>query len=117
MEAVMARLELSRHVAADPASVALLLAEPASERDPESAVVASPPRRSGVGFAARLEIGDANGRPITGEVVVEPSTDAGSQLRLTVWAPDDTADKSVERSATTFLRDLAVRARSRSLAA
>jgi hypothetical protein len=113
----VARIELSRHVAADPASVALLLAEPTGEPDPETAVVASPPRRCGVGFGARLEIRDATGRPVNGEVVVEPSPDAGSQLRLTLWAPDEAANRSVERAGTTFLRDLAVRARSRSFAA
>ena len=113
----MARIELSRHVAADPASVALLLAEPAGDHDPDTPVVASPPRRCGVGFGARVEVRDADGRPVNGEVVVEPSTDAGSQLRLTLWAPDDPAHRSVSRAGSTFLRDLAVRARSRSFAA
>lgn len=113
----MTRIEVTRRAAADPASVALLLAEPPSEREPDSGVVAAAPRRSGVGFTARVEVRDAAGRTVNGEVVVEPSTDAGSELRLLLWAADDDVRRDAERAGSVFLRELAARARSRSYAA
>lgn len=113
----MTRVEVSRHVAADPASVALLLAEPAGEPEHDRAVVVTPPRRAGVGFAAAVEVIDAIGRACSGEVMIEPATDAGCDVRLWVTAPDPTAARGIERSSTTFLGDLAARARSRSFAA
>jgi hypothetical protein len=117
MEAVVARIEITRRAAADPASVALLLAEPASEREPERGVVAAAPRRSGVGFTSRVEIRDVSGRTVNGEVIVEPSVDAGCELRLRLWAADDDVQRDVERAGSAFLRELAARARSRSYAA
>jgi hypothetical protein len=113
----VARIEVSRHVAADPASVALLLAEPASETEPDRGVVVATPRRNGVGFTAAIEVIDAIGRVVTGDVTVEPATDAGCDVRLEVTAPDRGAARGVERAAATFLDTLAARARSRSYAA
>jgi hypothetical protein len=104
-------------VAADPASVALLLAEPASERDPDSGISVTPPRRTGVGFTAVLHLVDALGRTIAGEVTATPASDAGCELRLVLSAPDSAAARGLERSATGFLAELAARARSRSRAA
>jgi hypothetical protein len=111
------RVEVSRHVAADPASVALLLAEPPGEPEHDRAVVVTPPRRAGVGFVAIVEVIDAIGRAVTGEVMIEPATDAGCDVRLSVTAPDVSAARGIERSGSTFLSDLAARAKSRSRAA
>lgn len=113
----MTRVEVSRHVAADPASVALLLAEPASEPEHDRAVVVTPPRRAGVGFTAIVEVIDALGRAGSGQVSIEPATDAGCDVRLWVRAPDATAARGIERSSIAFLSDLAARAKSRSFAA
>jgi hypothetical protein len=113
----VARVEVTRHVAADPASVALILAEPAREKDAPRDVVVLPPRRSGIGFTAAVEVVDAIGRAVSGQVTVEPATDAGCDVRVFLNAPDDSAARGVERSASTFLSELAARARSRSRAA
>jgi hypothetical protein len=111
------RVEVSRHVAADPASVALLLAEPAGETEPDRGFVVVTPRRAGVGFTAAVAVTDAIGRVVTGEVNVEPATDAGCEIRVHLIAPDRAAARAVERTASTFLDTLAARARSRSFAA
>jgi hypothetical protein len=111
------RVEVSRHVAADPTSVALLLAEPAAEPEHDRAVIVTPPRRAGVGFVAIVEVIDAIGRAVTGRVLIEPATDAGCDVRLTISAPDGAAARGIERSSATFLSDLASRAKSRSYAA
>lgn len=113
----MTRVEVSRHVAADPTTVALLLAEPASEPEHDRAVVVGPPRRAGVGFAAAVEVIDAVGRVVSGEVMIEPATDAGCDVRLAMSAPDGPAGRGIERSCSTFLSDLAGHARARSFAA
>jgi hypothetical protein len=107
-------LTLTRHVAADPASVALLLAEPAGSGN---AAMLTPPRRTGVGFAASIEIVDALGAPIAGDITVEPAADAGSELRLVLSAGEGTSTRRVERAGASFLSALALRARSRSYAA
>jgi hypothetical protein len=114
----VARIEVSRHVAADPASVALLLAEPANEsgRDRGLAVVA-PPRRSGVGFIAAVEFTEALGRVVAGDVTVEPAAHSGCEARIVFAAPDGSAARGIERAGTAFLDGLAARARSRSFAA
>jgi hypothetical protein len=115
----MARLEIIRHVAADPAGVALLLAEPASWPDPEhreQGWTVAAPHRVGTRFTAAIEIASTSGRLAAGKVTVRPSSDSGSEIRLVVSA-SDTATSTVERSALTFLGLLADRAQARSLAA
>lgn len=113
----MTRVEVSRHVAADPTSVALLLAEPASQPEHDRAVVVTPPRRAGVGFRADVEVTDAIGRAVSGQVLIQPATDAGCDVRLWLTAPDAAAARGIERSSVAFLSDLATRAKSRSFAA
>jgi hypothetical protein len=113
----MARVEVSRHVEADPASVALLLAEPPGEPDRDSGVVVSPPRRTAVGFAAGVQITTLDAGAAIGEITVEPAVDAGADLLLTAMAPDGAAGRAVEHTATSYLARLASRARSRSFAA
>jgi hypothetical protein len=105
---------ITRHVAADPASVALLLAEPAASSD---GAMLTPPRRTGVGFAASIKLVDALGAPLAGDVVVEPATDEGSMLRLVLGGAEVTSARTVQRAGESFLSELAIRARSRSHAA
>lgn len=112
----MTRIEVSRHIAADPTSVALLLAEPVSEHAHERAIVTAPPRRAGVGFTANVEVVDSPGQPVAGVLVIEPATDEGCDVRLVVVA-SGTSGRSIERSATAFLSHLGSRARARSHAA
>jgi hypothetical protein len=115
----MARIELTRHVAADPAGVALLLAEPASWPDPdqrEHGWVVTAPRRVGSRFTAVVEVLRMSGRLAGGQMTVKPSTASGCEVKLVVSAIDaDTL--TVERSASAFLGLLAERAQARSLAA
>jgi hypothetical protein len=116
----MARFEVIRRVAADPAGVALLLAEPASWPDPdhdEQVWLVALPRHVGSRFTAAVEVTETAGRLATGQVTVKPSTDAGSEIRLVIDALDDESTRVVERSAVAFLGLLAERAQARSLAA
>lgn len=110
----MAHVTITRHVAADPASVALLLAGPAGSND---GAVLTPPRRTGVGFTAAVEIVDGLGTPVGGDVSIEPATDEGSVLRLVLGGADATSTRTVQRAGESFLSELAIRARSRSYAA
>jgi hypothetical protein len=103
-----------RHVAADPASVALLLAEPTGSSD---GTVLTPPRRTGVGFAASIALVDGLGTPVAGDVSVEPATDEGSVLRLVIGGAEATSTRTAQRAGESFLSELAIRARSRSHAA
>jgi len=113
----VARVEVRRHIAADPASVALLLAEPMGEDAGRDGVTVALPRRGGVGFIASIEVEDIDGRVSHGTVSVKPSSDPGTDLVVSVAAPEGPAARSVERAARLFLSRLAVRARSRSFAA
>jgi hypothetical protein len=113
----MARVELSRHVAADPTSVALLLAEPASEHATEQVIEAAPPDRRGIGFAAALEFAAATDRAMAGEITIEPATADGCEVTVRFDVPDRSAARAVERAGTSYLSALADRAKSRSRAA
>jgi hypothetical protein len=119
------RLEVARHIAADPASVALLLADPSGAGAPEAPPLrvaddgfeVSPPRRSGVGFVADVIASDRDGRPVYGEIRVEPAADPGCDVRIGLNISPDANASAAQRSATKFLSALADRARSRSFAA
>lgn len=111
----MARLVISRHMTADPASVALLLAEPVV--DPTEGVRVSPPRRAGIGFTAAVAVTDSMGRSAAGEVIVRPAADAGCDVGLALSAPEGGVGRGVERVGSSFLDRLAARARRRSYAA
>lgn len=124
------RFEVERHIAADPASVALLLAGPLGDTptsDPDlptarvtaedSGLVVTAPRRSGVGFVADVVTTDAKDREVTGELRIAPATDPGCEVRLTFTAADSGSVAVVRRAAGRFLSTLAVRARERSYAA
>jgi hypothetical protein len=118
----MARIEITRHAAADPASVALLLAEPplapADGRDgsqPSGEVSAV--RRNGVGFAAGVDVVVGDGHQALGLLTVVPSTDAGCEVRIELNPVSAAAAELAEEWATGFLESLAERAADRSSAA
>jgi hypothetical protein len=113
----MTRFEVTRHVAADPAGVALLLAEPASWSDLDHRWVVAPPHRVGAGFAAALQVTASSDRLARGVISVAASADAGCEVRLVINARDRAIAHDVEQSASTFLAVLAERARARSFAA
>jgi hypothetical protein len=117
MEATMTRFEVTRHVAADPAGVALLLAEPASWSDLDHHWVIAPPHRVGDGFAAALQVTAHSDRLARGVICVAVSAEAGSEMRLVINARDRAVARDVEQSAATFLAELSERARARSFAA
>lgn len=130
----MQSVELTRHVAADPASVALILAGP-STRDESvigdtgvlrlvapatsdvAGVMVAAPRRSGVGFAATLDVSDGSGHTVSGTVRAVPSSDAGCELRLLLEAVPEREAHTLAREARLFLDQLVKRARSRAYAA
>jgi hypothetical protein len=118
----MTRIEITRHAAADPASVALLLAEPATE--PAAAGLDLTPsggvsgvRRSGVGFCAGVDVAVGDDQQAVGVLTVVPSTDAGCDVRIELSPSDDAAAFSAQAWAVTFLDSLAERASERSSAA
>jgi hypothetical protein len=112
----MTRVEVTRHVAADPASVALLLAGPPVEPDGGGWVILLP-RRMGVGFAAAAQSSALSDFSAGGDVSVVPAADDGCEVRFVATVGDDASAGRVERSAARFLASLADRARARSFAA
>lgn len=112
----MARIDLSRHVEADPASVALLLSGPTG-RDlwPDAELVLAPPRRSGVGFRVDFSVGEGFGR---GRILIAASSDGpvASDVRLTLSTADSLA-LQLRRAADEFVAGLADAAQARSSAA
>jgi hypothetical protein len=118
----MARIEITRHAAADPASVALLLAEPplapAGDRaDSLPMGEVSLVRRNGVGFAAGVDVAVGDGQQALGQLTVVPSTDAGCEVRIELEPLSTAAAELAEVWATGFLDSLAERAADRSSAA
>jgi hypothetical protein len=118
----MTRIEITRHAAADPASVALLLAEPVIEPvadglDPTPWGGVSGVRRSGVGFRAGVDVAVGDDHQAGGVLTVVPSTDAGCDVRIELNPNDEAAAFSVQAWAVSFLDSLTERARERSSAA
>jgi hypothetical protein len=122
----MKRIEVARHIAADPASVALLLADPTGDIDPdgtrlhaadEDTIEVSAPRRSGVGFVAELTVRLRGEIGFPGEIRVEPATDPGCDVRMVLSVPSGANATAAQRQVGRFLSGLADRARSRSYAA
>jgi hypothetical protein len=110
-------VEVIRHAAAGPASVALLLAQPPAQlvrRAPTGSV--GPVRRNGVGFAAAVEILGANGAA-RGRLTIVPSTEGGCDVRITLSPVVDAIADGAQAWATDFLDSLARQARIRSFAA
>ena len=116
----MARTEVVRHVAADPASLALLLSGPAArelwpDADRESMHLRTP-MRSGVGFVVDLSVDDIVVGPVRARLTIDPADGATTSLRLTATAPSGTDATTRDRVAR-FLDALARQAQSRSSAA
>jgi hypothetical protein len=133
-EKLMTRIEVSRSVAADPSSVALVLAGPAARelwpprcdrvvgvvepQQPRLAVTVDPPVRAGVGFTAGIEVhaGDAvvgSGRLVIGPGPGEP---AGCEVRLSLEV-EVAAEDRLRRDAGRYLANVADLSRARSSAA
>jgi hypothetical protein len=130
------RIDVARHIAADAASVALLLADshgvqgsgaqgsgaPGSTEtrlraaDADILAVAAP-RRGGIGFLADVTATVRGSGPIHGLIRVEPAADAGCDVRIGVIVPTGSDPAATERLAARFLTELEDRATSRSYAA
>jgi hypothetical protein len=87
------RIEVARQVAADPASVALLLSGPAA-RDAwpsDGDVRVGPPMRSGVGFVADMTVVDSTDRGVRGRYTIMPAegTSGASDVRLVLTSTAD----------------------------
>lgn len=125
----MGKIELRKHIAADPSSVALLLTgplvheqEPAGDlqvvsADPAPGVAVSPPRRSGVGFAATVDVTADDGAIAHGGLTIVPASDAGCEVTLHAAAESEAVVRSATRHSRRFLESLDQRARSRAYAA
>lgn len=95
----MSRLDASRTLAADPASVALLLAGPAAAESwpPERGhrLVATPPTRFGAGYGLRLDIRAGERNVGTARLSVLPSAHVAGhlqcELRMTIACDDAVA--------------------------
>ena len=128
----MTRIEVCRAVAADPSSVALVLAGPAARelwparpnqvvavvepQQPGFAVTVDPPARTGVGFAARVEVHAGDIAVGHGRLTIVPGEDAGCELTLALEARDETAGR-LRRDASHYLSNVADLSRERSTAA
>jgi hypothetical protein len=106
----MRRVELKRHVAADPASVALLLAS-------ADVISVTPPRRSGVGFVSKLTVAGPEVPAANGDLRIQPAEDAGCDIRIVLTVEGDASPSDVQHSASRYLSEIALQARSRSFAA
>jgi hypothetical protein len=108
----MDRVTIARHVAANPASVALLLSD--DDLEPADVIVSSP-RRAGVGFSADVRIGEPHAA--TGTLTITPAADPGCDLTVVLTPVASGDDRYASRAARSFVDALAGRARSRSFAA
>src|SRR5436305_5010678 len=102
----MTRIDVGRAVVADPSSVALVLAGPAARelwpprsdrvvgvvtaQRPGLAVAVDPPARSGVGFAARVQVQAGETTVATGRLTILPANAerAGCEVRISLDARD-----------------------------
>ena len=113
----MARIEVVRHVAADPSGLALLLSGPTGrELWPDGELVLGPPQRSGVGFRVDCQLA---GPPLArGRLLISGGHDgpAGSEVRLTLTVPAMEVGE-VRAAAEEFLDGLVAVAQARSTAA
>src|SRR4051794_23246420 len=118
----MARAEIVRHVAADPAGVALLLSGPAAYElwpgTDDASMTLRTPMRSGVGFVVDLSVDDPLVGPARARLAIEPAeaAAAATALRLVVIA-GDANETAIRDRAARFLDALARQAQARSSAA
>ena len=116
----MTRTEVARHVAADPASVALLLSGPTAvtmwpDAEDDSMVFRTP-MRSGVGFVVDLSVRDVVAGPARARLSIAPGDNPTvTTLRLVVTAVGTSTQ--LRTRAALFLDALARCAQARSSAA
>ena len=125
----MTPVEVARTVAADPSSVALVLAGPAARelwpqrtrrlvdvvdsRRSELVVDVEPPRRTGVGFSTAVVVRGDDGVVAGGRLTITPAVDAGCTVQLALTAADEVAG-AVQRDARAYVDNLAAISRARS---
>ena len=130
----MTHIEVSRSVAADPSSVALVLAGPAARelwpprcdrvigvvepQQPRLSVTVDPPARAGVGFAARIEVRAGDATVGSGRLTIGPgsSEPAGCEVHLSLEVEAASASR-LRRDADRYLGNVADLSRERSSAA
>ena len=112
----MARIEVVRHVAADPSSLALLLSGPTG-RDlwDSDALVLAAPQRSGLGF--HVDVATTSPANARGRILIAAGEDGpiASDVRLTLSVVGDVP--AMRRAAEDFLDALSAAAQARSSAA
>jgi hypothetical protein len=112
----MARIEVVRHVAADPSSLALLLSGPTGrELWGDDSLVLSAPERSGLGF--RVDVAASSPANARGRILIAAGA-AGpiaSEVSLTFSVVGDVP--AMRHAVTRFLDALALAAHARSSAA
>jgi hypothetical protein len=112
----MARIDVVRHVAADPSSLALLLSGPTGRELWEGdSLLLGAPQRSGLGF--RVDVATSAPAHARGRILITAGSDGpiASEVRLTISAVGDVP--AMRRAADRFLEALAVAAQARSSAA
>jgi len=102
---IVTRVDLSRRVSADPASVALLLGGPAlppvddaRDGDANRHVTVGPPVRTSIGFSASVavDVGSASGH---GRLRVTADGPAATDVQLGVVVPDGDGDGDAKAEA------------------
>ena len=112
----MARIEVVRHVAADPSSLALLLSGPTGrELWADNALVLGAPERSGLGF--RVDLAATSPANARGRILIAAGADGpiASEVTLTLSVVGDVP--AMRRAAQQFLDALTSAAQARSSAA
>ena len=130
----MTHIEVRRRVAADPSSVALVLAGPAARelwpprsdrlvgvvepQQPRLAVSVDPPARAGVGFAARIEVHAGDVTLGTGRLSIVPGSGEPVQCEVQLLLEvEDASAGRLRRDADRYLSNVAELSRERSSAA
>jgi hypothetical protein len=133
-EKIMTRVEVRRSVAADPSSVALVLAGPAARelwpprsdrivgvvepQQPRLAVTVDPPARAGVGFAARIEVHAGDATIGAGRLSIVPGAGEPVLCEVRLCLEVETAAATrLRRDADRYLANVADLSRARSSAA
>ena len=112
----MARIEVVRHVAADPSSLALLLSGPTGrELWEDDNLMLGAPERSGLGF--RVDVATSSPANARGRILIAAGADGpiASDVQLTLSAVGNVP--AIRRAADDFLDALAAAAQARSSAA
>ena len=112
----MARIEVARHVAADPSSLALLLSGPTGrELWGDDSLVLGPPQRSGLGF--RVDVAATTPANARGRILIAAGSDGpiASEVKLTFSVVGDVP--AMRQAVSAFLEGLTAAAQARSSAA